>query len=337
MIDIPYWIFVWIATVLIHAVIHYGLIGPRRRYGYREEDDLEILTEEVVESVSEDLCWFDESDEGNHSTDGSSPGHRRENISNSSLSSLIAVEQHDMTTSTEQAHIYDPANNTIGGGSSMHEEGGRSPIHVSDFSDDISHSGNNSLMNRWKNPANEYGSNYDTDDPYNHNNCSSACEECDSSRENDEKFRYQLLRDYYSSTYCADDDDDNCWNDDGDENNSSTYPSSQDSLSLRVIPTESQDDIVYENGRIRWSIKRNGGLTNTTRRRHQQQQQPLKVVNRERSNEMDDAMISTRKHKTATNANTNDKKKNNGSVRFVLRDRMRSPILNISPNLVASQ
>lgn len=220
MLDIPFWLFFWLATVLIQAIFHYGLIGRRSHYGYNDEDEIEILTQEVVET--EQGVGEDQAQET-----------RSRSFEKNSQTNLKFLDQDQIETSRisqRQQNKHDSSfdsENDLPRNILKISESPRSPIHVSAYEDRYG-----------LDPADE-------NDYYDYENTSS-CEENDNDRDGS-KWRYELMKNYYSSSYL-------------DENalrNGDLCASEEENLTLRVVPTpQVENDIVYENGRIKWAIKR---------------------------------------------------------------------------------
>ena len=217
MFDIPLIVFIWMATILIHAMIHFGFISPRSNTCH--EDDLEILTEEVnVIETSEDSEDYE--DDQNKVNSNSVDAIKRKRCKKEEINSIEIAENDGTSASTSSTR---PSRNMDGGENS--------PIHESAYGED-----DDSIF--LDNDSKErYGSSHNLSQSQHYQQY-----------EEDEKWRFELLRDYYSSSYLnIDENNGNCYDDNKRDNCA---------LHLRVIPTKEDDDIVYKNGRIHWSIKR---------------------------------------------------------------------------------
>lgn len=225
MIDIPFWFFFWLATVLIQAIFHYGLIGRRSHYGYNDEDEIEILTQEVVETEQEANGGGNDQAQETRGRSFEKSSHKNLKFLDQDQIQLSRMSQHDKHDSSFDSENDLPRN-------SLKVGGPQSPIHVSAYEDSSG-----------LDPADE-------NDYYDYENTSS-CEENDNDRDGS-KWRYELMKNYYSSSYL-------------DETGLSINDldaSERDNLTLRVVPTpQVEDDIVYENGRIKWAIKKKQPLT----------------------------------------------------------------------------
>lgn len=218
MIDIPFWLFFWLATVLIQALFHYGLIGRRSHYGYNEEDEIEILTQEVVETDPQ---------EGSGGTGNQVQEYGNRNLENNAQVNLKLSDRDQIETSRisllKQNSVFDSDSDWMM--NRVNDDGiPRSPVHVSAYEDC-------------------YGQDPADENDYDYDHASTSCDENDYNSEG--KWRYELMKNYYSSSYT-------------DEYiNNSDAQSGQYNPTLRVVPTpQVEDDILYENGTIKWAIKR---------------------------------------------------------------------------------
>lgn len=322
MIDVPFWFFIWMATVLIQAVFHFGLIGPRR-YGYREEDDIEILTQEIVESPSQEEQDNGSSNDQNHNvTKLSRP---QSEIAGQHFSKL--TEKGDFEISRRSLREQDSSHDAERDGPrnriEANESGRRSPINVLAYSDECNFDTRDlrSRQNNDSDPADE--------NDYFYREYNTSCEDTDMSKDREDvQWKYELMKNYYSSAY----------SDEVESDTGENLHHSLETLNLRVVPTQVQDDIAYENGRIKWSIKRRKVGKNSL-------QVNVNHQDEEDDNDIDEATIQRFTNMTKTHASNRVtsmirrfknsppvRKKSTRRVEFALSDHRQH--LNSSRNLI---
>lgn len=229
--------------------MHYYILIPSSKF--REEDDLEILMEEIDDLVSKTKSELSNTSMAEIKTEKL----KRKKVSESenlnwriNRGKLCVLDETDSRTSSPRKI---PLHTTIATNNSTERMEHRKN------SIDLSHHQKSADVDSGNDPPEKNDDCDNENECYNDNDSSTATENEWQRRqefENDDKFRYELLKNYYSSTFSGPDSrsaDVSTQTTNSDHHDD--YDQTPTMTSLREVPDHFQD-IAYENGKIKWTI-----------------------------------------------------------------------------------